>query len=60
MLLTGYLHILFPTGEQNITSFIVDVLPKLLLVYRSSSCESFATVVMDYLRFDQEAEATSE
>jgi hypothetical protein len=39
----------FSVGDHEIISFIVDVLPKLLLVHHSSRPESFAAVVLEYL-----------
>ena len=39
----------FSVGDHEVISFVVDVLPKLLLVHCSSSSESFAAVVLEYL-----------
>ena len=51
---------LFSAGDYEVTAFIVDVLPKLLLVHHSSSPESFATVVLEHLQCDEERDAMPE
>lgn len=43
-----------------VLTFAVDILPKLMLVHNSSSWETFAKVVLDYLSSDQLEESVPE
>lgn len=46
-------NVLYILVGDDVASFVVDVLPKLLLVHHSSDCKVFATIVLDYLSSDQ-------
>ena len=57
--LTTCMLIFSRAGDHEITSFIIDVLPKLFLVHCSSSAQSFAAVVLEYLRSSDDGDTES-